>query len=141
MATKKEIKLATLLLKERLERLTGKKVVFKESEGVDLKIKVSNVQGIETLNHNYSLEELSKKFKKNIISGNELFERLGDEIAYEFDDDDLASYFDASIFVENSVLDINNKSVVFTIPPDIDLEEYGFNDGYVRSNEDVIFLK
>ena len=30
MATKREIQLATLLLKERLERLTGKKVVFKE---------------------------------------------------------------------------------------------------------------
>jgi hypothetical protein len=31
MATKKEIKLATILLKERLERLTGKKVVLKEN--------------------------------------------------------------------------------------------------------------
>ena len=31
MATNKEIKLATLLLKERLERLTGKKVILKEA--------------------------------------------------------------------------------------------------------------
>jgi hypothetical protein len=30
MATKKEKQLATILLKERIERLTGKKVIFKE---------------------------------------------------------------------------------------------------------------
>ncbi len=36
MATKREKQLATILLKERLERLTGKKVVFKESAQRDI---------------------------------------------------------------------------------------------------------
>jgi len=38
MATKKEIQLATLLLKERLERLTGKKVVLEEKLQKGMKI-------------------------------------------------------------------------------------------------------
>ena len=38
MATKKEKQLATLLLKERLEHLTGKKVIFKEGNPISNKL-------------------------------------------------------------------------------------------------------
>ena len=55
MATKREKQLATTILKERIERLTGKKVVFKEELTREAIAGLQNVnqEDLETIRNSY----------------------------------------------------------------------------------------
>jgi len=81
MATKNEIKLATILLKERLERLTGKKVVLKE--GIDYKTLVLkfielNLESIKKAIRDWKQEGF--KFSQEDNNGNTIHDFIYDEI-------------------------------------------------------------
>ena len=67
MATNKEKQLATLLLKERLERLTGKKVILKEKKAIDLKQQIMNLLTSNTTGIIWTIRDIVEWFSDSTL--------------------------------------------------------------------------